>query len=321
MDIQQALELLEISLDNIPMSDLTQEYIKKKYHKMALKHHPDKNDNTIHSTNKFQKIHEAYEYLTQELYMSQHFSNTNDEFVSSNDSNDTKIYIYILTTFISSVISGEYDATFINIIQNIVMYYDEITETYIRKMFADLNKQQSMHIYNLLYKYKDTLYIKHTTLEFVSLIIKEKYKDDNIFILNPSIKDLCDSNVYKLYVEDELYLVPLWHNEVHFDAPNGTEIIVLCQPILQDNVTIDENNNIYVDIHISLQTELYTMIQNDEFVSFIVGDKSFCIPLHKLYIKMEQIYTFKGQGISLISEKDIYNVSCKSDIIAKINII
>ena len=317
MDIQQALELLEISLDNIPMSDLTQEYIKKKYHKMALKHHPDKNDNTIFSTNKFQKIHEAYEYLTQELYMSQHFSNTNDVFVSSDDTKDTKIYVYILTTFISSIISGEYDVVFINIIQNIVMYYDEITETYIRKMFADLDKQQSMHIYNLLYKYKDTLYIKNTTLEFVSLIIKEKYKDDNIFILNPSIKDLCDCNVYKLYVEDELYLVPLWHNEVHFDAPDGTEIIVLCQPELQDNITIDENNNIYIDICFAFDN-IYDMMLYDKCVSFLVGDKSFCIPLHKLYIKKEQIYTFKGQGISLISEKDIYNVSCKSDIVVKI---
>ena len=317
MDIQQALELLEISLDNIPMSDLTQEYIKKKYHKMALKHHPDKNDNTLFSTNKFQKIHEAYEYLTQELYMSPHFSNTNDGFVSSDDTKDTKIYVYILSTFISSIISGEYDAIFINIIQNIVMYYDEITETYIRKMFVDLDKQQSMHIYNLLYKYKDILYIKHTTLEFVSLVIKEKYKDDNIFILNPSIKDLCDSNVYKLYVEDELYLVPLWHNEVHFDAPNGTEIIVLCQPELQDNLTIDENNNIYIDICITFDN-IYDMLLDHKCVVFLVGDKSFCIPLYKLYIKREQIYTFKGQGISLISEKDIYNVSCKSDIVVKI---
>ena len=150
MNIQIALDILEISLDKIELTNLDKEYIKKKYHKMALKHHPDKNDNTIHSTNKFQKIHEAYEYLTQELYMSQHFSNTNDVFVSSDDTKDTKIYVYILTTFISSIISGEYDVVFINIIQNIVMYYDEITETYIRKMFADLNKQQSMHIYNFV---------------------------------------------------------------------------------------------------------------------------------------------------------------------------
>jgi hypothetical protein len=312
MDIQQALELLEISLDNIPMSDLTQEYIKKKYHKMALKHHPDKNDNTIHSTNKFQKINEAYDYLTQELHMSQ-----NDDFVSSTDAKDTKLYIFILTTFISTIISGEYNENFINVIKEIVIGYNELSVIYLRKIFEDLDKQKSICIYKLLYKYKDVLYITSNTLELVSLVIKEKYKNDSIFILNPSIDDLCNNNIYKLYIDDELYLVPLWHNELYFDAPDGTEIIVLCQPMLPDHITIDENNNICIDIHISLQTELL----NDECVSFLIGDKSFCIPLHKLCIKKEQVYTFKGQGISQISEKDIYNVSCKSDIIAKINII
>lgn len=320
MNIQLALELLEISLDDIKMVDLTQEYIKKKYHKMALKHHPDKNNNTTFSTNKFQKIHEAYDYLTRELHISHQFSNTNDDFVSSVDTKDTKIYVYILTTFISSIITGKYDTIFINIIQNIVMYYDEITETYIRKMFIDLDKQQSIHIYNLLYKYKDILHIKHTTLIFVSTVIKEKYKDDNIFILNPTIKDLCDSNVYKLYVENELYLVPLWHNEVHFDAPDGSEIIVLCQPLLQDYISIDENNNIYIDICIAFD-KLYDMLLGDKCVSFIIGDNSFLIPLHKLYIKREQLYTIKGKGISHILEKDMYNISCKTDIIVKINII
>ena len=310
MNIQIALELLEISLDDIKITDLTQEYIKKKYHKMALKHHPDKNDNTIYSTNKFQKIHEAYEYLSQELNLSH---SSDEEFVSK----DTKLYIFILTTFITTIISGDHNDIFMNIIKEIVIGYNELSVIYIRKIFEDLNKQKSIYIYNLLYKYKDILYINSNTLELVSLVIKEKYKNDSIFILNPSIDDLCNNNIYKLYVDDELYLVPLWHNELYFDAIDGSEIIVLCQPELTDSLTIDENNNICIDIHI-LQTELYNMLTNEEFVSFLIGDKSFCIPLHKLYIKREQVYTFKGQGISRISEKDIYNVSCKSDIIAKI---
>jgi len=41
------------------------------------------------------------------------------------------------------------------------------------------------------------------------------------------------------------------------------------------------------------------------------------------YLKEEQIYKFKGQGIAHISsdQKDIYNVSTKSDIIVKIMLI
>jgi hypothetical protein len=169
-----------------------------------------------------------------------------------------------------------------------------------------------------LYKYKHILYISNDTLELVSLIIKEKYKNDLIFILKPSLTDLIEHNIYKLYVDKEFYLVPLWHNELYFDAPNGSDIIVLCQPKLPTGVNIDENNNIYYEIFIQIHHELPNLIKNDKFISIEIGDKWFSIPLNKLYLKEEQLYIFKGQGIAQILENSIYNVSLKSDIIIKI---
>ena len=41
----------------------TQEEIKKVYRKLSLKWHPDKNNNSLESQEKFQKISEAYETL------------------------------------------------------------------------------------------------------------------------------------------------------------------------------------------------------------------------------------------------------------------
>jgi hypothetical protein len=55
-----------------------------------------------------------------------------------------------------------------------------------------------------------------------------------------------------------------------------------------------------------------------KFVSLEIGEKHFTIPLDKLYLKEEQLYKFKGQGIAQICEKDIYNVSAKADVIVKI---
>ena len=43
------------------------ELIKKKYHKMALQNHPDKNGNTPESNEKFKQINEAYNYLKREI--------------------------------------------------------------------------------------------------------------------------------------------------------------------------------------------------------------------------------------------------------------
>jgi hypothetical protein len=324
---QTSLEELEISLDEIELTKLDQEYIKKKYHKLALKWHPDKN-NDENAKEKFQRINAAYDYLSSELHIinGQENLNTSDTFVSSSSSEDPKIYMNILTTFVSSLfgeaIKGSYDELFTSIIKEIVTGYNVLTLSYLRKLFEDVDKSKAIDLYQLLYKYKDILYISNETLEFVSLIVKEKLQqgkeNDRVFILKPLIKDLMDNNIYKLYVDDQLYLVPLWHNELYFDAKDGSDIIVLCQPKLPEELTIDDNNNIYYEKHIKLDEDLLYLIKNNKFVSIEIGEKWFSIPLDKLHLKEEQLYKFKGQGISRILEKDIYNVSYKSDIIVKI---
>lgn len=328
MNIQKALDELEISLDQIELTKLDQEYIKKKYHKLALKWHPDKNDE-MNAKEKFQKISEAYDYLSNELNIlndthiqneKTNNSNTCDPFVSSLDSKESKIYIDILSNFISSLIKGSYNDLLLNIVKEISLGYEVITLTYLQKKFEDLDKQKAIELYQLLYRYKDILYISNDTLELVSLIINDKYKNDRVFILKPNLKDIMEHNIYKLYVDDQLYLVPLWHNELYFDAPDGSEIIVICQPKLPTNISIDENNNIYYEIGIKIRGELEYLIKHNKLVSIEIGEKWFSIPLNNLHLKEEQLYRFKAQGIAKITseQNDIYNVSSKADILVKI---
>ena len=310
MNLQIAFDLLDISLDNIELTNITQEFIKKKYHRVALLYHPDKNGNSLESKCKFQRINKAYEYLSDEF--------ASNEFVSSSDSKESNnMYISILTNFIASIVKGEYSELFMNVVKDIVTGYKQVS----LKMFEKLDKENAIEIYNLLYKYRQVLYISNETLKLVSSIIKEKYKNDRVFILNPSLTDLMNNNIYKLYVDEKLYLVPLWHNELYFDVnmdtnmdTNTGEIIVLCNPILSDELTIDEDNNIYIEKKISFERDLL----NIEFVSLVIGGKTFNIKLNELLIKQKQIYRIKGEGISKIIEKDIYNVSYKSDIIVTV---
>jgi hypothetical protein len=329
MDIQKAFDILEIDLKTIKLADLTQEYIKKRYHRLALINHPDKNGNTIESTNKFQLINEAYEYLLEELHTitelndNQNYNqnknnmNTFDSFVSSSNVEDQKSrYIYLLSIFIGSIIEGDFKESIKNVIKEIVIGYKNIS---LETIFDGLDKDSALEVYSFICKYRHILYVSNETLEFVSLLIKQKYKNDRVFILNPSINDLMDNNIFKLYVDDQLYLVPLWHNELYFDSPNG-DIIVLCNPELPEGIIIDEDNNIHIEKDINGSLSLLDLLKEDSnsFVSLSIGEKIFRIPLQSLHIKKEQMYRLVGEGISNVLENDMYNVSCKADIIVKI---
>jgi len=316
IEFQEALDELELTSADILSIDV----IKKHYHMLALKWHPDKNNNKEEATEKFKKINEAYEFLTNVMQDEDEDLNTYSSFVSSSSLKEPKSYITIVTTFISSLFKDSSNEEIIKIIREIVNETTVVlTKTYLSKLFERLEYQKAIELYQLLHKYSSILYISNDILELVSLIIREKAQNSKVFILKPSMKDLLNHNIYKLYVDDQLYLVPLWHSELYFDAPDGSEIIVLCQPKLPENVTIDENNNIYYETTISIKNEL-TILIKDKFVSLEVGEKWFSIPLNKLHIKEEQIYVLKNQGIMQISEKNIYNVSNKSDIIVKIKL-
>ena len=67
MDYKKAFEILEIDTNNTNYTNITIELIKKKYHKLALQNHPDKNGNTPESNEKFRQINEAYNYLKREI--------------------------------------------------------------------------------------------------------------------------------------------------------------------------------------------------------------------------------------------------------------
>ena len=235
-----------------------------------------------------------------------------EHFVSLDESKGVNNkYIYLLSLFIGSIVQGDYREVIKSVIKEIVTDCKEIS---LKGIFDELDKDISLEIYSFICKYKHILHISNDTLEFVSLLIKQKYKNDRVFILNPSITDLLESNIYKLYVDGRLYLVPLWHNELYFDSPDG-DIIVICNPELPAHITLDEDNNIHIVNQIK---DLIDHITNKQFVSLLIGEREFRIPINELHMKKEQIYKFIGKGISQVSETDIYNIEKKSDIFVKV---
>jgi len=295
MDLKEALDVLEI--DDI--SNLTLDSLKKRYHKLALQNHPDKNGNTLESTQHFQRIQEAYELLKREISILNGVEY--NVFETSNTG-----YNAILHLFIDGILKGKYNEFISNIVKDIVSGCREIS----LKLFEDMNKEQSLTVYNFILKYKQLLRLSDKTLEKVREILLNKFKDIQIYVLNPSINDLFQNNVYKLDVDNKLYFVPLWHSELYFDS----DIIVKCNPELPDNVEIDEDNNLIITERISITSSLFV----EKSRPIKIGDYSFELPLDHLFVRQFQTFVLKGKGISKIVENDIYEIEDKADIIIKI---
>jgi curved DNA-binding protein CbpA len=323
MDYNTALNVLEIDITELPINTydkINLKYLKKKYHKLALKYHPDKNDNTQESNDKFKKINEAYNFLIQfseQDYEETHEQQNNnyDGYTEDNSLNFNFTYADILKVFMKGILRGKYSELISKIVGEIVVGYKNISV----KLFEDLDKTTCLNIYRFLSKYRSTLHLSQEIIEEIKIIILKKYDNVLTYKLNPTINDLFNNNIYKLCVENKLYLVPLWYNEVYFDSPDG-EIFVICEPDLSSNITIDEENNIYVNKEIVF-SDLHNYFANNLNLTIDIGEKVFEIPLEDLYIKKEQYYKIKNKGITKIMNDDIYDISEKANIIIKISIL
>ena len=305
MDLNDAFETLEIDINN---KSVSKEYIKKQCRKLALKYHPDKNGNTEESNERFKKINEAYNYLSN-LYSDTEGSDLDID--TESDNYQSSLYTDILKGFIRTSFEGKYSEILSKIVSKIVNAGKRISVT----LFDELDKDNALNIYSFLSINRSTLHLSQDVLDIIREIVVKKYDNVEVYKLNPRIDDLFNNNLYKLYIGDELFLVPLWHNESYFDG-SGCEIMVICEPELENSITIDDDNNICIDIIINV-SELQRLILNNDSIPIQIGSKELSIPISNLYMKKEQIYKIKGQGISKI-KRNIYDVSDKTDIIVKI---
>lgn len=280
---------------------VTMDNLKRKYRRLALQFHPDKNNNSVESSENFKLIQEAYEYLREYL------NDQTDASYETSEMNDD--YITILQRFIKSMIQTPINCDMGDIIKEIVL--NGCKKLSIR-LFENMNKDTSIELLSFISKHRVILHIDQETIQCVREIILEKYKNDQLYILNPTLDDLLENNIYKLDVDGKIYLVPLWHSEVYFDG-SGCDIIVQCIPELPPNMYIDENNTLHVDINVPFNISLL-----DNQYMFKLGKQFF--PLQFQFKKTQTCY-IHNQGISVIDEKNMCNISTKGGVYVKITFV
>ena len=303
-EYNEACDILDLPIK------FTKEELKQAYRKKALRFHPDKNSDT-NATEQFQKISKAYTYL----------SNIDAELDGDNDlQEEVSGYDNILRSFIRYFYKDIDTDLVLNIVNKLAskVYFNVI------EIFNECDKDTVIQVYELIVKYKDIFQIDPDIISQVERIAKDKSSKDNLFIINPTLKDLFKANIFVINKVRQQYYVPLWHDEVHFeDKTQKNDLIVKCIPDIPDHISIDENNNLHINvIH---KTNLRDLLEKEN-ISYVCYDQddnvllSLEIPITKLFVKKYQTIKFLKMGIPKINIKDIYSVDKKSDIIVHLEL-
>lgn len=288
MNFQKACEILDLDYNkNINITNIKQQY--KIY---ALKYHPDKNKSP-NSTEKFQEINTAYDYLCNNI-------DSDDDTI-----NDDKSYSNILFKFLSSIIPIDKDMKIMHII---IEKITNICENKSTDFLEKLDKDILIKINKLIKMNCDILHINNNYIEIIENIINKKSQNDEVIILNPTLEDLFDNNLYKLTVDKETYIVPLWHHELIYEN-NNRDIYIKCNPILPDNIEIDDIN----DIHVYKPYSIKELWGKDTF-TVDIHDRNIQLEVNKLKLMQHQTIIMLKSGISRVNIKNIYDVSMVSTI-------
>ena len=319
MSISDALEILGLSEYDI--NALTPSVVVRQYRRMALKYHPDKNDNSDESHDAFHQLTDAYDIVRVVVALSEE-----DASIDMSDTSPTG-YFDVLSQFVKSVMTASTDPDMnhdhTNVLRKkiieIVINYQHISVN----MFENIDRETSVSIYQFLCAYQDTLYVSQEVLDRIRTVIQSKFEDLRIYTITPTLDDMLLDKVFKLNVDGHTYLVPLWHKEVYFDdktRPNQ-EILVLCEPQVDDLMCrLDENNNIHIAGEIEFSRDL---LDKDGWSDIAVpgSTKTVRVLSRCLVLVPTQIVRVVGNGVLRIHEKDMYNNIDRGDIFVTVRFV
>ena len=288
MKYEYAKNLLQLN-ENFKENEL-----KKQYRLLALQNHPDKNNNSEESKVKFQEINEAYLLLSK---------NTDTNF------KDSCSYKDLFMDYLQHQLNLD-DSNTLNLIWNLL----ENCQQFSLKMLENLNNSEYFNfIFLFLKQNKNTFHLDENFIEKLNEIYN-KYQDKKYTInVLPTLNDLYEHNIIKIEHEQQTYHVPSWCQEVIFDKDKDkeqkTELIINILPNIPSHLSIDNNNNIIINIKASI-----TSLLEKDNLAIHIDKKTINILTKEIKIQKLQKFIFKKQGIPVIDLYNIYNDNNISDL-------
>ena len=312
MKISDAIAILNIKNYNITnIQHISYNELKKHYHIQALLYHPDKNSNTENSTLIFQNINCAFRLL--KGLISEHDLSANDlssNDLSANELNNDDSYNNLLINFINNVINYYNNNNNVLNLEEIKLEADKHLTIFLETLFSNLSLIILEDIYLVLAKFNTSSLLTNKIVNIIKKLIISILEKNAIYIINPTISNLLNSDIYKLTIANEYVYVPLWHNELAFE-----NAIIKIYPLLVSNVYLDSSNIIHYTYKNKFSTLLENIANNVNSLIITIDNNIYSIAINNLKLSKYQTYILENQGIPVINSNNILDNSVKSSII------
>jgi hypothetical protein len=320
MKISEALNILNITnysihtIHNISLNEL-----KKYYHIQCIIYHPDKNNKDEDATLLFQNINCAYTTL-KELITSYSENSKNNENSENSENNENNANDDLLVLFFNFIINFYSNSDNVANFKQDINNFKIKAHIHIKALLTNLFEYFSIAILEDLYHYllhykknqndntNDNTNIYNAVIEIIKTILEEKLEAHSIYILTPNLLNLLNSEIYKLEINEELVYIPLWHNEMKFENN-----IIKIEPLLDDAITIDEDNNIHYTYY-NKYSNIIDLVNAKSNIFIDLADQPIEINISDLKFSPYQIYSVKHKGIPKINTLNILDNTHKADI-------
>jgi hypothetical protein len=318
MNVKDARAILGVSRD----CSLVE--LKKRYHILALKLHPDKNGNTVEATAAFQKLNQAYRLLLLDVDLNGDASKIHAE-------EDNCTYSNIFMNFVKSLFSKKrksendedvgVNPVLMDLLHRIVNDYASVS---VNLLLDSLDPTMLFQLYETLEQYNAAVRMDDGIFDEITRVIREKMQKNNFIILKPSLKDVIQNNISVVQFEGQTFYVPLWHSELHYRIESehdaSKQLIVKCMPELPEHMSIDANNELHIDVRADIKELLN---RGSGVLRIPLYDSEFVeVQVKELHVMSRQTIVLRNNkyGISLICSTNIYDVANKAPICVHVHL-
>ena len=200
---------------------------------------------------------------------------------------------------------------------NLRIEADKHLNIFLETLFSNFSLIIVEDIYLILAKFNNNSnsFLTNRIVSIIKKLSLNILQKNNIYIINPTISNLLNSDIYKLTIANECVYVPLWHNELAYE-----NAIIKIYPILDNNITLDNNNALHYTYKNKFSTLLEAISNNVNSITISLDNNNYIININTLKITKYQIYIIENEGIPIINNNNILDNSIKGSIIFHIHL-